>query len=139
MSYWFNPSDVEFTVIRGQKPRAKKGNKEYSVHIVRFDIRRLSLKQHQQQMLSESICPPTSKNGYLTIEVKGWRSAEQNRWVGLRRIHSMLWFGLEAIHARPTRASKCKSMEIGKQTSRKRLEGKKRRSQTKDARSRVQV
>ena len=122
--------EVEITAVRSQGAGGQKVNKTSSAIHLRYDIRAGSLPEDVKQRLIALRDSRITDDGVVVIKAQQHRSQDQNRAEALSRLHALVQ--IAAVRpkirraTRPTRGSK-----------RRRLEGKKRRSEVKALRGKV--
>jgi len=123
-------SEVEIHAIRAQGKGGQNVNKVSNAVHLRFDIRASSLPEHIKERLLALRDRRISADGVIVIKAQTERSLEQNRAAALDRLRALV---AAASHVprtrRPTRASRG--------SKQRRIEGKKRRSEVKALRRRI--
>lgn len=123
-------SEVEIHAIRAQGKGGQNVNKVSNAVHLRFDIRASSLPEHIKERLLALRDRRISADGVIVIKAQTERSLEQNRAAALDRLRSLVAAASLVPRARrPTRASRG--------SKQRRIEGKKRRSEVKALRRRI--
>lgn len=121
-------NEVELKAIRSQGAGGQNVNKVSSAIHLRLDIHASSLPERVRQRLLELNDRRISRDGIIVIKAQQYRTREQNRQDALERLKGLLQYASRKPKRRvPTRVSRTQK--------RKRLEGKKQRSRTKQLRS----
>ncbi|GAL25969.1 hypothetical protein YaeJ [Vibrio variabilis] len=123
--------EIELTAIRSMGAGGQKVNKTSSAIHLRFDIKRSTLPDFYKERLLSLTDSRVTKEGVIIIKAQQFRTQEQNREDALERLKQVILSATVVQKARkatkPTRASQ-----------KRRVDNKKRKSQTKALRGKVQ-
>lgn len=123
--------EIELTAIRSMGAGGQKVNKTSSAIHLRFDIKRSTLPDFYKERLLSLTDSRVTKEGVIIIKAQQFRTQEQNREDALERLKQVILSATIVQKARratkPTRASQ-----------KRRVDNKKRKSQTKALRGKVQ-
>ncbi|MGR5094767.1 alternative ribosome rescue aminoacyl-tRNA hydrolase ArfB [Vibrio maritimus] len=123
--------EIELTAIRSMGAGGQKVNKTSSAIHLRFDIKRSTLPDFYKERLLSLTDSRVTKEGIIIIKAQQFRTQEQNREDALERLKQIILSATVVQKARratkPTRASQ-----------KRRVDNKKRKSQTKALRGKVQ-
>ncbi|WP_234493775.1 alternative ribosome rescue aminoacyl-tRNA hydrolase ArfB [Vibrio maritimus] len=123
--------EIELTAIRSMGAGGQKVNKTSSAIHLRFDIKRSTLPDFCKERLLALTDSRITKEGVIIIKAQQFRTQEQNREDALERLKQIILSATVVQKARratkPTRASQ-----------KRRVDNKKRKSQTKALRGKVQ-
>ena len=123
--------EIELTAIRSMGAGGQKVNKTSSAIHLRFDIKRSTLPDFYKERLLALTDSRVTKEGVIIIKAQQFRTQEQNREDALERLKQIILSATVVQKARratkPTRASQ-----------KRRVDNKKRKSQTKALRGKVQ-
>lgn len=123
--------EIELTAIRSMGAGGQKVNKTSSAIHLRFDIKRSTLPDFYKERLLSLTDSRVTKEGVIIIKAQQFRTQEQNREDALERLKQIILSATVVQKARratkPTRASQ-----------KRRVDNKKRKSQTKALRGKVQ-
>lgn len=116
--------EIELTAIRSMGAGGQKVNKTSSAIHLRFDIKRSTLPDFYKERLLSLTDSRVTKEGVIIIKAQQFRTQEQNREDALERLKQIILSATVVQKARratkPTRASQ-----------KRRVDNKKRKSQTK--------
>lgn len=130
-SVTLDESEVEFSAIRAQGSGGQKVNKTSAAIHLRFDIEASSLPEFYKEKLLSLKDRRITKEGIIVIKSQQHRSQEENREEALERlvelIKSVNVVQKKRVATRPTKGSQ-----------KRRLNSKKKHSQTKKLRSKVE-
>jgi ribosome-associated protein len=131
-SVTLDENEVEFSAIRAQGSGGQKVNKTSAAIHLRFDIEASSLPEFYKEKLLSLKEKRITKEGVIVIKSQQHRSQEENREEALERlvelIKSVNVVQKKRVATRPTKGSQ-----------KRRLNSKKKHSQTKKLRSKVQA
>ena len=124
-------SEVEISAIRAQGKGGQNVNKVSNAVHLRFDIRASSLPEEIKERLLLMRDRRISADGVVVIKAQTERSLEQNRSAALARLRALVAQAAAVPRTRrPTRATRG--------SKQRRVDSKKRRSQVKTLRRRVE-
>ena len=130
-SVTLDESEVEFSAIRAQGSGGQKVNKTSAAIHLRFDIEASSLPEFYKEKLLSLKDRRITKEGVIVIKSQQHRAQEENRAEALERlvelIKSVNVVQKKRVATRPTKGSQ-----------KRRLNSKKKHSQTKKLRSKVE-
>lgn len=122
--------EIDLSAIRAQGSGGQNVNKVSSAIHLRFDIKRSSLPPIYKEKLLALNDSRISNDGVIVIKSQSFRTQEQNKQDALERLQSLIKSAMvvkKKRHAtKPTKSSQ-----------RKRLDSKKKHSQTKAMRGRI--
>jgi ribosome-associated protein len=124
-------SEIEISAIRSQGAGGQNVNKVASAIHLRFDIPASSLPEHYKARLLKLHDRRITTEGVVVIKSQEHRSQERNREEALDRLCSLILSVAVVVLPR-----KIRSPSVGQH--RRRLESKKRRSETKELRRSVE-
>ena len=119
--------EFEEHFVRASGPGGQNVNKVASAVQLRFDVARSSLPAEVKQRLTATAGSKITTEGVLVIEAREYRTQGQNREAARARLVELI----RRAAVRPKSRRKTKPTKAAKE---RRLEGKRRRSETKRAR-----
>jgi len=130
-SVTLDESEIEFTSIRAQGSGGQKVNKTSAAIHLRFDIEASSLPPFYKERLLSLKDKRITKEGVVVIKAQQHRNREQNREEALERL-------AELIKSVNVAQKKRVATKPTKGSQKRRLQSKKKHSQTKKLRGKVQ-
>ncbi|WP_420968993.1 alternative ribosome rescue aminoacyl-tRNA hydrolase ArfB [Bradyrhizobium sp. B120] len=120
-------NDIEIVFVRASGPGGQNVNKVSTAAQLRFDTTKIALPQDAAQRLARLAGSRMTKDGVIVIQAFRFRTQERNRSDAIERLFEMLKEAMvRPTPRRPTRPT------LG--SKKRRLEGKKRRSDIKAGR-----
>lgn len=126
-----NENELKFDFIRASGPGGQNVNKVSTAVQLRFNIMTSkSLTEHEKVMIIKGNRNKVTNEGILIIEAKRFRTQEKNKQDAINRLIALI---IKCTKIKKPR----RKTKIPKSVMEKRIEGKKRKSQTKKLRKRV--
>jgi ribosome-associated protein len=126
-----NENELKFDFIRASGPGGQNVNKVSTAVQLRFNIMTSkSLNEHEKAMIIQCHRKKVTNEGILIIEAKRFRTQEKNKQDAVERLISLI---IKCTKIKKPR----RKTKIPKSVMEKRIEGKKRKAETKKLRKRV--
>jgi len=117
-------NDLDISFVRASGPGGQNVNKLSTAAQLRFDTRRITLPADAQARLTRLAGQRMTNEGVIVIHAQRFRTQERNRMDAVARLTELLrQAATRPLPRRPTKPTKA--------SKQRRLEGKKRRSDTK--------
>jgi ribosome-associated protein len=124
---WIDENDLDISFVRASGPGGQNVNKLSTAVQLRFDTRRITLPEDAALRLARLAGQRMTKDGVIVIHAQRFRTQERNRSDAIERLVELLREAMiRPIPRRPTRPT------LG--SKKRRLDGKKRRSDIKAGR-----
>lgn len=126
-----NENELKFDFIRASGPGGQNVNKVSTAVQLRFNIMTSkSLNEHEKALIIQCLRKKVTNEGILIIEAKRFRTQEKNKQDAVERLISLI---IKCTKIKKPR----RKTKIPKSVMEKRIEGKKRKAETKKLRKRV--
>jgi ribosome-associated protein len=126
-----NENELKFDFIRASGPGGQNVNKVSTAVQLRFNIMTSkSLNEHEKALIIQCHRKKVTNEGILIIEAKRFRTQEKNKQDAVERLISLI---IKCTKIKKPR----RETKIPKSVMKKRIEGKKRKADTKKLRKRV--
>lgn len=126
-----NENELKFDFIRASGPGGQNVNKVSTAVQLRFNIMTSkSLNEHEKALIIQCHRKKVTNEGILIIEAKRFRTQEKNKQDAVERLISLI---IKCTKIKKPR----RKTKIPKSVMEKRIEGKKRKAETKKLRKRV--
>ncbi len=126
-----NENELKFDFIRASGPGGQNVNKVSTAVQLRFNIMTSkSLNEHEKALIIQCHRKKVTNEGILIIEAKRFRTQEKNKQDAVERLISLI---IKCTKIKKPR----RETKIPKSVMEKRIEGKKRKAETKKLRKRV--
>jgi ribosome-associated protein len=126
-----NENELKFDFIRASGPGGQNVNKVSTAVQLRFNIMTSkSLNEHEKALIIQCHRKKVTNEGILIIEAKRFRTQEKNKQDAVERLISLI---IKCTKIKKPR----RKTKIPKSVMEKRIEGKKRKADTKKLRKRV--
>ena len=124
-------NELKFDFIRASGPGGQNVNKVSTAVQLRFNIMTAkSLNEHEKALIIQCLRKKVTNEGILIIEAKRFRTQEKNKLDAVERLISLI---IKCTKIKKPR----RETKIPKSVMEKRIEGKKRKAETKKLRKRV--
>tara|TARA_B100000965_G_scaffold49004_2_gene35982 strand:- start:6668 stop:7066 length:399 start_codon:yes stop_codon:yes gene_type:complete len=124
-------SELHFSFVRSSGPGGQHVNKVSTAVQLKYNIIKSDISEDVKQRFIDKYKKRISKNGFITILAQSFKSQKKNKEDAINRLEKLfsdIKIRAKRIPTKPSRSSKVK-----------RIETKKRRSQTKKSRMKVNL
>jgi ribosome-associated protein len=128
---WIEKKEIRFSAVRSRGPGGQNVNKVSSAALLQWDFEAsFSLTEEQKRLIFEKLSSFINKEGVFYLRSDEYRDLERNKARCLEKWEALL----EKAFFRPKKRTATKPT---KASQKRRVEGKRKRSQTKDTRKKV--